>query len=120
MCYVEHLDFTVGGINACPYGKGLEHCILDGWYNFVLSQYTGLKDKHGKEIYEGDISKYIETRYCDEQEETAIVTFNEGAFYPLPVDHIEEHDGYYSILRNDYEIIGNIYENPNLIEINGL
>lgn len=71
-----------------------------------LMQYTGLKDKNGKEIYEGDIL------FESFREEYLKVVFENGSFRA-------EADGYSSDLEGyDYscEVIGNIYENPELIE----
>ena len=79
---------------------------------FVLMQYTGLKDKKGKEIYEGDILK-LESWVGTQQ-----VAFIEGAFCLADKDgnyvgdiHYIHHAG---IMQS--EIIGNIYENPELIK----
>ena len=79
--------------------------------DFNLMQYTGLKDKNNKEIYEGDIVKLRNNhgigvvKYYDEW----------GAFV---VEYIKPRPlavlgmNYY---KEDIEIIGNIYENPELL-----
>lgn len=65
----------------------------------ILMQYTGLKDKNGKEIYEGDIVKYIDV-YDHKKIAEVIWDKDELQFY---------------VPRNGWcEIIGNIYENPEL------
>lgn len=67
-------------------------------------QYTGLKDKNGKEIYEGDI---VQTP--DQLEGITAVKFIDGAF--MPFDHSSPE-----INAEECEVIGNIYENPELLE----
>ena len=69
-------------------------------------QYTGLKDKNGKEIYEGDFLKY--------KDAVMQVEWDQGAFW------VDEHiDHYHGLLGDEYfdeiEIIGNIWENPELL-----
>jgi uncharacterized phage protein (TIGR01671 family) len=86
-----------------------------------LMQYTGLKDKNGKEIYEGDIViyKYVEHHGCEEQEITTtrkgVIKFLLGQFMPIPTSEVCE-DGYYSWMMYDFEVIGNIYDNPELLK----
>lgn len=77
-----------------------------------LMQYTGLKDKNGVEIYEGDILVHLGRRF------NAPVIFNGGAFV-LSHDNSNSFD---ADAMNIYphnltsEVVGNIYENPELLE----
>ncbi len=84
-----------------------------------LMQYTGLKDKNGKEIYEGDIVKYEVWKrfHGDMSEHTSAVEFNEkwAGWWPM-VGHTVVDDGYYNWEVENIEIIGNIYESPELIK----
>lgn len=81
-----------------------------------LMQYTGLKDKNGKEIYEGDIVK-INTRNEDNKRvyETAIVEFRAPHFV-YDLSHHKKWYTWHEMQRDSEEIIGNIYENPELLE----
>ncbi len=74
-----------------------------------LMQFTGLHDKNGKEVYEGDIVKY-RTHPMKTSKGIVVWSKNEPALKILD-DHI-----YYSLGSiNMIEIIGNIYENPELL-----
>lgn len=72
-------------------------------------QYTGLKDKHGKEIYEGDIVEFKEFQYE--------VFYSNASFKtrpcPYPINELHRQDG---IIYYGCEVIGNVYENPKLIK----
>lgn len=73
---------------------------------FVLMQSTGLKDKNGKLIYEGDILNYAcLAGYSD----IYTCTFNNGSFLIGGLLVSNTH------LKS--EVIGNIYENPELLEV---
>ncbi len=85
--------------------------------DYILMQYTGLKDKNGKEIYEGDILKHIPAF-----EANYFVKYLTGGFYLCPDN--KDYGEYFASLFagydyknrcNSIEIIGNIYENPELI-----
>lgn len=78
----------------------------DKFNRFELMQYTGLKDKNGKEIYEGDIVRYYS--FIKDKKLLAEVIFEEGCFVI---------DDYYLGHKKRVEVIGNIYENPELLEV---
>jgi hypothetical protein len=77
-------------------------------YNDIeVTEFTGLLDKNGKEVYEGDI---IGNRYWCKS-----IVFYEGSFgYWDKVNSIPEFFMLYRYAKNQ-EVIGNIYENPELI-----
>lgn len=109
--YYSYHDYTVEGDDNV-YGDtiGFEDC--------VLMQSTGLFDKNGKEIFEGDIVKfsdcddyvYVTPVVWDKNYACFGVSFSSG--YPIPFDYLEE---FYTELK-DIEVTGNIYENPELLE----
>lgn len=70
---------------------------------FELIQYTGLHDKNGNEIYEGDILKY--------DDELWIVEYQDGAFRGFWDNIVED---LYE-LADISEVVGNIYENSELL-----
>lgn len=92
-----------------PYSENVN---LDGQFDglidrgYVLMQYTGLKDKNGVEIYEGDIVA------INEPKEVFKVVFKDGSFYPSST-LLQKCDDSHNL--EFYEIIGNIYENPELL-----
>ena len=73
----------------------------------ALMQSTGLKDENGVEIFEGDIG------WDDHQEVHGQVIFENGAF-KYEWDNISED---LFEVTDDIEIVGNIYENPELLEV---
>lgn len=81
----------------------------------TLGQYTGLLDKNGSKIFEGDVifKKYI--TFVDR----FLVVFQEGAFgYVESKGHcsISFNDNEQGFYTETYEIIGNIYDNPELLK----
>ena len=106
------------GINRLCFGNSkTEDLFFRDFEEVELMQYTGLKDKSGKEIYEGDIVWVkpggVSTWY------KTVVEFKEGAFIASLIDG---EDYIYIFNRgfdsNDFEILGNVYENPELLEEN--
>jgi uncharacterized phage protein (TIGR01671 family) len=80
-----------------------------------LMQYTGLKDKNGKEIYEGNIVLAYNPNLDDEKEVNEVI-FDKGCFklHSNKSNVIDIPIGSYK--QRELEAIGNIYENPNLLE----
>jgi hypothetical protein len=70
--------------------------------DFILMQFTGLHDKNGKEIYEGDI---VGSSWGYPHSKVGIVDF-ENIIYA-------KHE---CVIPDDLEVIGNIYEHPELLK----
>ena len=83
--------------------------------DLVLMQSTGLVDKNGKEIFEGDIVRQVRTQPITENETiTGVVTMIEGAW--LIMNDCEQLASYLWSETDENEIIGNVYENRELLE----
>lgn len=104
--------------------EGMIYLSLDGFLDplqefeggiggYEIMQYTGLKDKNGKEIYEGDIivsdyEKWWHNQPC------GVVEYLENGFW------LSGKDGSHFMPNEDSRrVIGNIYENPELLESKG-
>lgn len=70
-----------------------------------IVRFTGLTDKNGKEIYEGDI---LEDRGDPQLITRSVVEFIDGSFWSKGWGRLGNHN-------EDSEVIGNIYENPELL-----
>lgn len=76
-----------------------------------IMQYTGLKDKNGKEIYEGDIAKVFQPFNVPTK---AIVEFNDGCFELKGIELTWRDYVKCFVVNHAIEIIGNVHENPEL------
>lgn len=107
------------GTQMLPLGVALKHELLgidesdfylrSEYEDVPLMQFTGLTDKNGKEIYEGDIVRFIYNS-TPQEEHIGKVEFNtDGMGYTFDGLYIEPTP------RETMEVIGNIYENKDLL-----
>ena len=79
--------------------------------DFVIVQYTGLKNKNGKEIYEGDILQ-------KGKNVNGFVEYENGGYHCViyTKQNAKKQCFHLSLMTREYEVKGNIYENPELME----
>lgn len=113
---------------ATPGGKVSCRVIERKSHKTILMQYTGLKDKNGMEIYEGDIVKCVPNDWSellaeppDLTRDASTIEYFHGMFHLCQKYHgrepIEDYlDSGYDDERAFIEVIGNIHENPDLLD----
>ena len=113
MISVDSINFEAGLINMELVWRTFEE--------IELMQYTGLKDKNGVEIFEGDIVHIKQDRVEDKyipHNTNCEISYEDGAFtVKSKVNETEWpiNAGLYYVTWKEFEVIGNIYENPELL-----
>ena len=116
MVAFDYSNFAVVGEMVRNYALGYDS---EGNYrrrdNITCMQYTGLKDKNGVEIYEGDIIQYSTFYYGNKRERKDVVEWiddmqDDSFGEPLSMG--------YRFYGSEIEVIGNIYEHGHLLGAN--
>ena len=105
----EEYNLNTHSIEYIPRIQLLGKCVSLGVIPETVGQYTGLLDKNGRKIFEGDAV------WFSDEKERGVVCFDEiGACFSVRFDTFDANfDHLYS---NELEIIGNVYDNPELME----
>ena len=112
MCDVTNISFDSKFVDICQQGDTERYTEMSVEFDEItLMQSTGLFDRNGKEIFEGDIVKmskdvYSEPTYYE-------VIRHRGGAYRL---ESKQHGCELWLRHTDCEVVGNIYENPELLE----
>ncbi len=116
---------TIGQVVEVETYNGDKYFYLDKLEEVKLLEWTGLKDKNGDCIYEGDVVEYFTMFGFDcenedyynsrtKQKTRGVVRYEDGSYHPREY-YNQIDDGYYSVRLFDFEIIGNKYKNKELL-----
>lgn len=112
-CYGDEVDrwFIIDGTETFDYDIGEPIRVISE----TIGQYTGLTDKNGKKIFEGDIVKCISSFDAKDM----VVIFEAAEFHLVDCQRYKNYTeccGYRHFGTLETEVIGNIHDNPELVE----
>lgn len=105
-------DWHLHDIWCAASGRGAPHPTLPYYNNpgTIIMQFTGLLDKNGKEVYEGDLIK-------DEHGTIGQIIWEKTSTgFIASVRQVEGYNRDFGIYEGLHKVIGNIYENPELVK----
>jgi uncharacterized phage protein (TIGR01671 family) len=105
---------TISFVREILFGKGRKNgvALSDSLENFVIMEWTGVKDKQNVPIFDGDIV------INEDYPVYGIVVFEPGLFvikYPDNVDILLNNPRNIELLKNKIQVLGNVYENLNIL-----
>ncbi len=114
--YIESIRYYSSEIDLCWGGICESDTFNLDDVELILS--TGLKDKNGKEIFEGDIVQYQNSKVPSADSKGVIRFFDNWAMFGIDIEYNEPRALFFNGLADhiSLEVVGNIYENPELIE----
>lgn len=127
MMIPDNLEFYDGEIGWIDAGREADPKLSDDGYpgQFEIMQYTGIHDKNGQEVYEGDIVSFGSVwnnganEDIDEELHIGVVEYDPHcAVYNVNCEESGEHRFLFMEVVNydGFGVIGNIFENPELLE----
>lgn len=114
--YIESIRYYSSEIDLCWGGICESDTFNLDDVELILS--TGLKDKNGKEIFEGDIVQYQNSKVPSADSKGVIRYFDNWAMFGIDIEHNEPRALFFNGLADhiSLDVVGNTYENPELLE----
>ena len=121
----DNCEWVFGGLSYCEKtnayfitNMGKDHisyiCFHQEVDSNTICQCTGLKDKNGKLIWENDI---VKGKYYDNGKSHRHIGQVKYIYEAYKVVGVKQYTGYHAHLDGSYEVIGNIFDNPELLEV---